>query len=53
MSELCNILENILQMTESVAATFPYKRDHSTIVGLTKMAQRQLAIGKVQMVHEI
>lgn len=46
MSELCNILENILQMTESVAAAFPYNRDHSTIVDLTKMAQRQLAIGK-------
>ena len=46
MSELCNILEHILQMTESVAAAFPYNRDHSTIVDLTKMAQRQLAIGK-------
>ena len=46
ISELCKILENILQMTESVAAAFPYNRDHSTIVDLTKMAQKQLAIGK-------
>lgn len=50
MSELCNILEHILQMTESVAAAFPYNRDHSTIVDLTKMAQRQLAIGALKVV---
>ncbi|KAK2569363.1 hypothetical protein P5673_006285 [Acropora cervicornis] len=50
MSELCNILENILQMTESVAAAFPFNRDHSTIVDLTKMAQRQLAVGALKVV---
>lgn len=45
-SELYSILENILQMTESLAAGLRQNSDPSKIVEVTKIALRHLAIGE-------
>lgn len=50
MSEMYSILENILQMSESLAAALPFNRSDSKIVDVTKMALRQLAIGILKFV---
>ena len=46
MSELYNILENILHMTESLAAGLCHNNNPSKIVDVAKMALRQLAVGE-------
>ena len=50
MNELHSILECILQMSESLAASLRHNNSPSKIIDATKMALRQLAIGEEELV---